>query len=412
MSRLPLKSNQDGPFRLPSGRANSPLPWRGIALSWMRRTRHGLPEAVTSLVALTVFGSLFIHVFRDIFSPEIAALAPGITAGATAVACAVIVAAGTLLVRKMVREDSTMGWLALCGLIGLDAEHTVMTAKIIDYAIATLTGIASAAVVTVAARNLFQGQLAPFAAGATLVITAICVATATITRRTSGAGSTGASRESSSAPFTTSLSFSLVAPHGTRSRLATMIRWRTGLLLRAPVTWWFWGAATLAFAGMAAAASNSVATPFVAVFSWLAGWLAALPLAIEAASGNASSHFEFSLGITPAQMARSHAGSGVMVSLLAAITAALITAICGRGDSMLTATAAAATAPSLMPALLWQIDVRRPLVQWMTSLMASLFLATAIIATKAALLLWPVVLVFLVQHQNKRLEAEIPLEVR
>jgi hypothetical protein len=93
---------------------------------------------------------------------------------------------------------------------------------------------------------------------------------------------------------------------------------------------------------MAVAASGSVATPFVAVFAWLAGWLAALPLAIEAASGNASSHFEFSLGITPAQVARSHAGSGVMVSLMTATIAALTTTICGRGDSTLVATAAAA----------------------------------------------------------------------
>ncbi|NDE14314.1 hypothetical protein EBZ80_05215 [bacterium] len=412
MSRLPSKCNQDGPFGLPVRRARESLPWRGIAISWLRRSRHGLPEAATSLVALAVFGSLFIHVFRDIFSPEIAALAPGVTAGATAVACAVIVAAGILLVRKMVREDSTLGWVAFCGMLGSKSEHTDITGKIIDQLIAIATGVATAAIARVAARNIIADQPPGFEALATLAIITACVVTATRTRNNSGTGTGRASRDSDFTPSPGRLSFSLVAPRGAKSRLATMVRWRTGLLLRAPLTWWFWGASGMAFAGMAVAASGSVAKPFVAVFAWLAGWLAALPLAIEAASGNASSHFEFSLGITPAQVARSHAGSGVMVSLMTATIAALTTTICGRGDSTLVAIAAAAMAPSLMPALLWQIDVRRPLVQWMTSLMASLFLATAIIATKAAFLLWPVVLVFLVQQQNKRLEAGIPFEVR
>ena len=70
-----------------------------------------------------------------------------------------------------------------------------------------------------------------------------------------------------------------------------------------------------------------------------------------------------------------------------------------------TTMASAAMAPSMIPFLLWQIDVRRPLIQMLTCLMASLFVATAIIATKAAFLLWPAVLVFLAQEQGKRLHA-------
>jgi hypothetical protein len=387
MSRLPLKSNQDGPFE---------LPWPGIAMSWIRRTWHGLPEAAISLVALAVFGSLFIHVFRDIFSPEIAQLAPGVTRGATAVACAVIVAAGALLARKIVRGDSTLGWLDFSRLAGAEEEHAVITAKITDAVTILCTGILTGVLMTFAAKNIVSRQSLAFAAGAICSSTVICAIVATGFRPGSN-GETWRPR------------LSLVSPSGTKSRRpATMIRWRAGLLLRSPVTWWFWGASTLAFAGMAAAAISGVASPFVAIFAWLAGWLAALPLAMEAASGDVSSHFERSLGITPEELLRSHAATGALTAVMTAALGASIAAICGRDDAIAVAPAAAATAPSLMPALLWQIDVRRPLVQWMTSLMASLFLATAIIATKAAFLLWPVVLVFLVQQQNKRLQAEMP----
>ncbi|NBQ54954.1 MAG: hypothetical protein EBU49_15435, partial [Proteobacteria bacterium] len=193
---------------------------------------------------------------------------------------------------------------------------------------------------------------------------------------------------------------------GTRtSPTAIMIRWRGGLLIRQPATWAFSGAALVATGAMVAASATKIPMPFVSAFAWLSGWFMAVSIAFQAASETSSIHFEYALGITPRQIARSHAGTAFMIAALSAFIAAFVCILTHRTEVIPTAMASAAMAPSMIPFLLWQIDVRRPLIQMLTCLMASLFVATAIIATKAAFLLWPAVLVFLAQEQGKRLQA-------
>ena len=442
MARLPSKSNPSGMF------CGAALPWRGIASSWRRLVSHSLPEAAVSLVAAGVFGSLFIHVFRDVFSADIAAIVPRAALGAVTVVCLVIALTGSLMVRRAAQRDVTVGWLNFSILSGLDPKRARITEGFSLAILATIIGLVTGAlIILVAGGGVLQQR--PIAVGSssfggllsrivswivswlvswleTSIIAAtlgLCLATALASLRTQ-TPKDQTSPLISGRPTKLAISprrFSLVSKHW-RSPLLTMIRWRTGLMLRAPSSWAFWGASLLATGGMSVAAAAGIPSAFVAIFAWFAGWFAALPLIFQAAAEAESIHFEYALGITPHQVARSHAGTGLIVaSVCAGITILVITIItiitiiattttglaAAPGEIMATAAASAAMAPSLTPFLLWQVDVRRPVIQMLTTLMASLFLATAIIATKAAFVLWPVVIIFLAQHQDQRLRVEI-----
>ena len=441
MARLPSKSNPCGMFR------GAALPWRGIASSWRRLVSHSLPEAAVSLVAAGVFGSLFIHVFRDVFSADIAAIVPRAALGAVTVVCLVIALTGSLMVRRAAQRDVTVGWLNFSILSGLDPKRARITEGFSLAILATIIGLVTGTLIILAGGGVLQQRPIAVVASSfegllsrlvswivswlvswleTSIIVAtlgLCLATALASLRTQ-TPKDQRSPSISGRPTKLAISprrFSLVSKHW-RSPLLTMIRWRTGLMLRAPSSWAFWGASLLATGGMTAAAAAGIPSAFVAIFAWFAGWFAALPLIFQAAAEADSIHFEYALGITPHQVARSHAGTGLIVaSVCAAVTIIAITVIAitittittttglaaAPGEVMATAAASAAMAPSLTPFLLWQVDVRRPVIQMLTTLMASLFLATAIIATKAAFVLWPVVIIFLAQHQDQRLQVEI-----
>ena len=441
MARLPSKSNPCGMFR------GAALPWRGIASSWRRLVSHSLPEAAVSLVAAGVFGSLFIHVFRDVFSADIAAIVPRAALGAVTVVCLVIALTGSLMVRRAAQRDVTVGWLNFSILSGLDPKRARITEGFSLAILATIIGLVTGTLIILAGGGVLQQRPIAVVASSfegllsrlvswivswlvswleTSIIVAtlgLCLATALASLRTQ-TPKDQRSPSISGRPTKLAISprrFSLVSKHW-RSPLLTMIRWRTGLMLRAPSSWAFWGASLLATGGMSVAAAAGIPSAFVAIFAWFAGWFAALPLIFQAAAEADSIHFEYALGITPHQVARSHAGTGLIVaSVCAAVTIIAITVIAitittittttglaaAPGEIMATAAASAAMAPSLTPFLLWQVDVRRPVIQMLTTLMASLFLATAIIATKAAFVLWPVVIIFLAQHQDQRLQVEI-----
>ncbi len=429
MARLPSKSNPSRMFR------GAALPWRGIASSWRRLVSHSLPEAAVSLVAAGVFGSLFIHVFRDVFSADIAAIVPRAALGAVTVVCLIIALTGSLMVRRAAQRDVTVGWLNFSILSGLDPKRARITEGFSLAILATIIGLVTGTLIILAGGGVLQQRPIAVAAPSfegllsrlvswivswivswlvswheTSIIAAtlgICLATALASLRTQ-TPKDQRSPSISGRPTKLAISprrFSLVSKHW-RSPLLTMIRWRTGLMLRAPSSWAFWGASLLATGGMSVAAAAGIPSAFVAIFAWFAGWFAALPLIFQAAAEADSIHFEYALGITPHQVARSHAGTGLIVaSVCAAITTTGLAV--APGEVMATAAASAAMAPSLTPFLLWQVDVRRPVIQMLTTLMASLFLATAIIATKAAFVLWPVVIIFLAQHQDQRLRMEI-----
>ncbi len=392
MARLSSKSNQDGRFRTRNLPQN--LPWHGIANSWLRRTLHGLGEAAIALVAIGVFGSLFVHVFRDIFSPDIAALAPTAVRGSVSVACLVILATTCLLMRRVCQSDVTLGWREFSLLSGLAANQAAITDIFFRATMAIAAGVVTGGLMTFlgwGALNLPNIWI--------MTATTGCCLVAAISAPRHDAG-TRFGRS-----FRAFQAFNLVSQTW-KSPTATMIRWRGGLLIRQPATWAFWGASLAATGAMAAASATMIPAPFVSAFAWLSGWFMAVSIAFQAASETASIHFEYALGITPRQIARSHAGTSFMVAALSALIAASVCLLTNRPEMIPTGMASAAMAPSMIPFLLWQIDVRRPLIQMLTCLMASLFVATAIIATKAAFLLWPAVLIFLAQEQGKRLHAQ------
>ena len=394
MARLPSKSNHDRRLRIHD------LPWTGIAKSWLRRTRQGLLEGAIALVAIGVFGSLFIHVFRDVFSPDIARLAPTVVRGCIGVACLLITTTACLMVRRVCQRDVTLGWFDFSILSGISPKQ----AGISDFLVRTTLAMGIGLITGGLLLLIDRGALNISHTWTVLATTGLCL-TAGITAPLDFAIGRNVGRQHPG-KLGTSGAFNLVS-HTWRSPNAIMIRWRTGLLLRQPATWGFWAGALLAAAATVVASGTGIPTAFVAIFAWLAGWLIAVPLALQAASETTSIHFEYSLGVTPHQVARSYAGTSLMLALISAALTALICAATNRGDAVLAAIASAAMAPSLMPFLLWQIDVRRPLIQMLTCLMASLFVATAIIATKVAFLLWPAVLVFLAQEQSKRLQAQV-----
>lgn len=388
MARLPSKSNLDGLFRTRNLPQN--LPCRGVAMSWLRRSRHGLAEATIALVAIGVFGSLFVHVFRDIFSPDIAAIAPKVVRGSVSVACLVLVSITCLLIRRVCQSDVTLGWRDFSMLSGLASAKAGVTEVFFRAAMATCAGIISGGLVILVGQgtlNLPQTWIVTATTGCCLV--------AAMTTPRYFTGTRG---------FAGLIAFDLVSRTWV-SPTAITIRWRGGLLMRQPATWGFWAAALGAFGAMAAASAATIPVPFVCVFAWLSGWFMAAAIAFQAASETTSIHFEYALGITPRQIARSHAGTSFLVAAISASMAAFVCILTNNRGAIPTAMASAAMAPSMIPFLLWQIDVRRPLIQMLTCLMASLFVATAIIATKAAFLLWPAVLVFLAQEQGKRLQA-------
>lgn len=367
-------------------------------MSWLRRTRQGLGEAVIALVAIGVFGSLFIHVFRDIFSPDIAALAPNTVRGSVSVACLVVLATTCLLMRRVCQNDVTLGWRNFSLLSGLAPNQAGITDIFFRAALAICAGILTGGLVILVGQGALKvPQIWIMAA------TTGCSLVAAMTAPRYFTGTRGIRA------FLGFLTFDLVSRTWTGTRTTSpaviMTRWRGGLLMRQPATWGFWGAALLATGGMAAASATKIPVPFVSAFAWLAGWFMAVSIAFQAASETTSIHFEYALGITPRQIARSHAGTSFMIAALSAFIAALVCILTNRTEMIPTTMASAAMAPSMIPFLLWQIDVRRPLIQMLTCLMASLFVATAIIATKAAFLLWPAVLVFLAQEQGKRLHA-------
>ena len=62
----------------------------------------------------------------------------------------------------------------------------------------------------------------------------------------------------------------------------------------------------------------------------------------------------------------------------------------------------AVLAPLLMPLLLFQIDVRRPAVQFITATLCALFIGTAILASWFSMLLYPLLRWYALQYSNGR----------
>lgn len=403
MTRISLKSNQDG-LLTQSSRIRE-----AILKSWLRQTLEKLPEALVSLFAIGVFGSLFFHVFVDIFSPDIARLAPRITSGAALVTSTGLITLVGIGVYSFSRSDVSLGWLDFIPNVHGNKQATENTMFLIKTFIASL----GATIVTGTLWNTGLWHLAtstptggwpvPFLI-CLLCYTAAIMGTESKSSQTSPQWRTKITRKFES----TLQQFPLTSGTKPLALLPPLTQWRLGLLVRTPLTWVFWLTGMIVAGGFAIAAANEIPAPFLGMIAWLGGWIVSLPHAFQAANESEGLGFEKGLGVTHARITNSHYSIITITTLASGCVTAALLAISwllpDRSGASIIPALVAMIPGSLMACLLWQIDVRRPLVQVLTTLMSSLFLATAIIASKTALLLWPVMIIYLLKHQAGRIE--------
>jgi hypothetical protein len=336
------------------------------------------------------------------------ALAPVAISRATWTGTILIVAGGILLTKRAVASDVTLGWAEFARLRGLPHAAVDTAERATRFAVAALSGLVTGAAAVGAGRTVIDSpalRALVFASAFAACLMAYTSASlrASILRRSASKKDNNAKPDRSGRVRDV---FRLVtqrpASTSQSSPIAALVRWRAGQIARTPSTWWLLGAWMVAMSGVFAACLSRVPTAFVALFACLSGWLAAQPLALHAANEANELRFEEACGITRVQIAAAYRYLGAVIAITSGLAAAALSAILINGSAA-TCFAAGAVAPSLMPVLIWQIDARRPLVQALTSLILGLFLATAIVASKAAFLLWPVVLVLLAHQQLKRL---------
>lgn len=408
MTRITLKSNQDGPLR-----ANREIP-AAILKSWLRQIWDRLPEALVSLLAIATFGTLFFHVFTDIFSPDIARLAPAVTQGTTTAATLFTLLLGGVVVYRFSRSDVSLGWDAFTRDALIICE---VTGKIMFFIRILVAIIIATAIATILRLSGLWQLVGAQTTASSFMLLAACLAGYASLAAMAGGSATADNRAKPNRVERFLQKIPLTSKDGRRGLMPPLVRWRLGLLLRSPLTWLFLGSGAAMVGVLYLAAKASIPTPFLAILAWLAGWFVCLTQAFQAASEMDSLDFEKGLGITHSEVAKSYFGVAIFTTLVTGLVAttayfgAYFGANLGTGQATATASVAATAtiAPvamipgTLMPCLLWQIDARRPIVQVLTSLMSSLFLATAVIASKAALLLWPVVLIYLFKQQSERI---------
>lgn len=141
------------------------------------------------------------------------------------------------------------------------------------------------------------------------------------------------------------------------------------------------------------------------------GLLASFSLAAQAARDAQFAWAERNFGISHAQYIRTCEKLGASL----ACCCALCCALCFIGGQLLYATpllpllpaslkiaVLAALAPLSMPLLLFQIDVRRPAVQFITATLCALFVGTAILASWFSVLLYPLLRWYALQYSDGR----------
>lgn len=140
------------------------------------------------------------------------------------------------------------------------------------------------------------------------------------------------------------------------------------------------------------------------------GLAASFSIATQAARDAQFAWAEKNFGISHTQYVRTCEKIGALLALCCALSCAL----CFVTGQLLLATPMlpwfsalkvallAALAPLLMPSLLFQIDVRRAVVQFITATLATLFIGTAILASWFALLLYPLWRWYALQYSDGR----------
>ena len=143
--------------------------------------------------------------------------------------------------------------------------------------------------------------------------------------------------------------------------------------------------------------------PVHACLAMLIGLPLSFAIANQAAIDMKFAAIERNLSVSHAAYMRAYEKIGLTLALLASlmfaitfcITKALFAALLYQ--QALKGLALAALAPLLMPLLIMQIDVRRPIIQYLTASVVLLFIGTAILATWYAIILYPLLRVFALQ---------------
>ena len=141
------------------------------------------------------------------------------------------------------------------------------------------------------------------------------------------------------------------------------------------------------------------------------GLLASFSLASQAARDAQFAWAEKNFGISHAQYVRTCEKIGASLALCCVLCCAfcfisgqllLAEPILPLLPAVLKVVLLAALAPLLMPLLLFQIDVRRPAVQYITATLSALFIGTAILASWFSVLLYPLLRWYALQYSEGR----------
>lgn len=152
-------------------------------------------------------------------------------------------------------------------------------------------------------------------------------------------------------------------------------------------------------------ASSGMPAFVPAACAFAAGLLWAIPLTFQLAADLEVAWVERSLGVSHAEFFHTYQRIGMLLGGVAAVLAALILLISGTDYTVweiVSAAGAAATPALVEPAVMFQIDAKRPVITLMILVLVSVFIGTAIIAHPLSLLLLPIVNYYAATSQEGR----------
>ncbi|MDE3270109.1 MAG: hypothetical protein OYH77_07480 [Pseudomonadota bacterium] len=191
------------------------------------------------------------------------------------------------------------------------------------------------------------------------------------------------------------------SPNVAKQQPTSLYRWRMLQIKRGQLP--LFVIATL-FAGLNFwLAQFSLPLPIHACLAMLIGLLLSFAIANQAAIDMQFAAIERNLSVSHADYMRTYEKIGLTLALLASILFATTFVVPKLlfaqllYQEVLKGIVLSALAPLLMPLLIMQIDVRRPIIQYLIASVVLLFIGTAILATWYALILYPLLRVFALQ---------------
>lgn len=337
----------------------------------IRRFRYDFAREMVAFLSAGILFALFAHIFHDFLTAKIADLPEAILArfrGAGALAVGLTLA---LMLRRTVLLERGMESILACA--RRRGEETIAL-RIYQ---ATFYGMASAATLAVwGAFARWIGLLPswPVMVGwaGLLLLLAFRPGTAT-TREKAGRWSAVAS--------------------ALPSRRAALLRWRlVQMATRLPTTRHAFTCALLGFVLLPLLAFNAAPFALAAMVALAAGMFIAAAFCVQLASDVKQAWAEQAMGVTHQEIVAVYkrlAWGSVLVTLPFTLASGWWL---GGAKAAFTLATLGATAPLLTPSLMFQLDARRPLLQILTIVLASLFLGTTVLMHPAGIILLALVI--------------------